>query len=110
MATIKLPAAVTLDQIRAALTRACPDLDQHRMGPGVTASSSRWVAAWVMTQRKQIQITPMVRSGPMLLLQLLIFATGIGLLVYAVAVIPKQQAVVKRVHAALARELTAVSG
>lgn len=110
MAKIDLPAAVTLDQLRAALTRACPDLDQQRMGPGVTASSSRWVAAWVMTQRKQIQITPMVRSGPMLLLQLLIFATGIGLLVYAVAVIPKQQAVVKRVHAALARELTAVSG
>ena len=80
------------------------------MGPGVTASSSRWVAAWVMTQRKQIQITPMVRSMPMMLLLLLICATGLGLLVYAVAVIPKQQAVVKRVHAALARELTAVSG
>jgi hypothetical protein len=110
MAKIDLPAAVTLDQLRAALTRACPDLDQQRMGPGVTASSSRWVAAWVMTQRKQIQITPMVRSMPMMLLLLLICATGLGLLVYAVAVIPKQQAVVKRVHAALARELTAVSG
>mgnify|MGYP001273956234 FL=1 len=110
MAKIDLPAAVTLDQLRAALTRACPDLDQQRMGPGLTASSSRWVAAWVMTQRKQIQITPMVRSMPMMLLLLLICATGLGLLVYAVAVIPKQQAVVKRVHAALARELTAVSG
>ena len=110
MAKIDLPAAVTLDQLRAALTRACPDLDQQRMGPGLTASSSRWVAAWVMTQRKQIQITPMVRSMPMMLLLLLICATGLGLLVYAVAVIPKQQAVVKRVHAALARELAAVSG
>jgi hypothetical protein len=110
MAKIDLPAAVTLDQLRAALTRACPDLDQQRLGPGLTASSSRWVAAWVMTQRKQIQITPMVRSMPMMLLLLLICATGLGLLIYAVAVIPKQQAVVKRVHAALARELTAVSG
>lgn len=107
MAKIDLPAAVTLDQLRAALTRACPDLDQQRMGPGLTASSSRWVAAWVMTQRKQIQITPMVRSMPMMLLLLLLCATGVGLLIYAVAVIPKQQAVVKRVHAALARELAA---
>lgn len=109
MAKIDLPAAVTLDQLRAALTRACPDLDQQRMGPGLTASSSRWVAAWVMTQRKQIQIMPMVRSMPMMLLLLLVCATGLGLLVYAVAVIPKQQAVVKRVHAALARELAAPS-
>lgn len=107
MAKIDLPAPVTLDQLRAALGRACPDLDQQRMGPGVTASSSRWVAAWVMTQRKQVQITPMVRSMPMMLLLLLVCLTGLGLLLYAVAVIPKQQAVVKRVHAALARELGA---
>lgn len=106
MATIKLPAPATLDQIRAALTRACPDLDQQRMGPGVTASQSRWVAAWVMTQRQQLQITPMVRSMPMMLLFLLVALTGVGLLIYAVAVLPKQQAVVKRVTAALERELS----
>lgn len=107
MAKITLPAPVTLDQIRAALTRTCPDLDQQRMGPGVTASQSRWVAAWVMTQKKQIQITPMVRSMPMMLLFFLMALTGLGIIIYAVAVVPKQQAVVKRVHAALERELSA---
>ena len=105
MAKLDLPAPVSLDQLRAAVARTCPDLDLQRMGPGLSASQSRWVAAWVMTQRKQVQITPMVRSMPMMLLMLLVALTGIGLLIYAVAVVPKQQAVVKRVHAALEREL-----
>lgn len=109
MATIKLPAPVSLDQVRAALTRACPDLDQQRFGPGVTASQSRWVAAWVMTQRKQVSVAPMVRSMPMFLLFFLIALTGVGLLIYAVTVLPRQQAVVKRVTAALERELRAAS-
>jgi hypothetical protein len=107
MATITLSAHVTLDQLRAALTRACPDLDQQRMGPGVTASQSRWVAAWVMTQRKQVQVTPMVRSMPMMLAFLALALTGVGLAIYAIAVLPKQRAVAARVAAALERELRA---
>ncbi len=105
MAKLTLPAPHSLDHLRAALERTCPDLDQHRFGPGVTASQSRWVAAWVMTQRKQVQVVPMVRSMPMFLLFFLMALTGLGLLIYAVAVVPKQQALVKRVHAALEREL-----
>jgi hypothetical protein len=38
MAKLTLSAPVTLDQLRAALQRTCPDLDQQRMGPGITAS------------------------------------------------------------------------
>ena len=105
MAKLTLPSPVSLDRLRAALARTCPDLDQHRLGPGVTASSSRWVGAWVMTQRKHVQVVPMVRSMPMLLLFLLMAVTGLGFVIYAVAVLPKQQALVKRVAAALEREL-----
>ena len=107
MATIKLTTPTSLTDLRAAVARTCPDLDLQRMGPGLTASQSRWAAAWVLTQRKQVQVLPMVRSMPMLLLLLLVALTGIGLVVYAVAVIPKQQALVKRVTAALERELRA---
>ncbi len=109
MAKITLPAPVTLDHLRAAVARSCPDLDLQRMGPGLTASQSRWVAAWIMTQGKQVQIAPMVRSMGTMLLLLLVALTGVGLIIYAVAVVPKQQAVVKRVHAALTRELAASS-
>ena len=109
MATLKLSRHVPLADLRATLARTCPDLDLQRMGPGLTASQSRWVAAWVMTQRNQVQVVPMVRSLPMMLAFLLIALTGLGLVIYAVAVVPKQQAVVKRVTAALDRELRAAS-
>ncbi len=77
------------------------------MGPGLTASQSRWVAAWVMTQRKQVQVLPMVRSMPMMLAFLALALTGVGLAIYAIAVLPKQRAVAARVAAALERELRA---
>lgn len=105
MATLELTAPVPLADLRATLARTCPDLALQGMGPGVTASRSPWVAAWVMTQRKQVQVVPMVRSIPMMLLFLLVALTGVGLLVYAVAVLPRQRQVVDQVVAALEREL-----
>jgi hypothetical protein len=107
MATLKLSRHVPLPELRTTLARTCPDLDLQSAGPGLTASQSRWVAAWVLTQRNQVQVVPMVRSLPMMLALLAIMLTGLGLLIYAVAVVPKQQAVVKRVTAALERELRA---
>lgn len=107
MATITLSAHVPLPELRATLARTCPDLDLQRMGPGLTASQSRWVAAWVMTQRKQVQVLPMVRSMPMMLAFFALALTGVGLAIYAIAVLPKQRAVAARVAAALERELRA---
>ncbi len=109
MPKITLPAPVSRDQLRAALTRTCPDLEQNRMGPGVSASTSRWVAAWVMPQKKQIHINPGIRSVPMMLLFLLMALTGIGIVIWAIAVVPKQQALIKRIHAALERDLLATA-
>ena len=107
MATITLSAHVPLPELRATLARTCPDLDLQRMGPGLTASQSRWVAAWVLTQRKQVQVLPMVRSLPMMLAFFAIALTGVGLAIYAIAVVPKQRAVAAPVAAALERELRA---
>lgn len=105
MPTIKLDAPTTTDTVRAALTRTCPDLDLRPLGKGLSAAHSRWVAAWIMPQGKRVQIIGNVGSKGMMAALLLILLTGIGLPLYAILVVRKQQALAKRVHAALEREL-----
>ena len=52
-----------------------------------------------------LSVIPSVASIPMFIVMLLIMLTGLGLVIYAVAVIPKQQEIVRRVTAALQQEL-----
>ena len=107
MPNIKLQAPVSKDQVREIIGRRCPDLDIGSMGAGLTAYSSPWVAAMIGVNKKTLSFAPMVASMKMFLLFFLIAVTGIGLVIYAVSVIPKQQALVKRVHAVIAEEVAA---
>jgi len=105
MTNIKVPEPVSKEQIRTLLQTSCPDLDLGSVGPMLTASSSRWVAAAINTQGKTVTVMPLVRDMLTLLAMLLIMLTGVGLVIYAVAVMPKQKALADRVRAVLAREL-----
>ncbi|MCH9686744.1 MAG: hypothetical protein K0V04_35250 [Deltaproteobacteria bacterium] len=105
MPNIKVTTPLTKDQIREIVRVGCPDLDLSSLGPGLTASRTRWVAAAINTQGKTVTVMPMVRDMTTLLLLLLVMITGIGLLIYAVVVIPKQKELVTRVTALLKREL-----
>lgn len=105
MPNLKLSTAVSRDRVRDVLTTRCPDLELKKLGPGFTASRSPWVAAMVQVNGKTVSVAPWVASAPMTLVMLLILLSGIGILIYAVAVIPKQQQIVKRVHAVLDQEL-----
>jgi hypothetical protein len=105
MPNIKLATAVSRDKVRDILATRCPDLEVNRLGPGLTASRTKWVAAMVQVNGRTISVIPSVASVPMFLVMLLIMLTGLGLVIYAVAVIPKQQEIVRRVTAALQQEL-----
>lgn len=105
MPTMKLQNPTTVPDVRTALTRACPDLDVRPFGRGLAAAHSRWVAAWVMPNRNKVQVIGGVASKGMMLATLLIMLTGIGLPIYAITAMRKQQALAKRVTAALEREL-----
>ncbi len=109
MATnIKLHSPASIDAIREIVRQGCPDLEVGRLGPALVASRSAWVAAAISVQGKTISVMPMVRDAKMMLLMLLVLVSGVGLLLYAIMAIPKQQEVTKRVHALLSRELEAV--
>lgn len=105
MPNLKLSTAVSRDRVRDVLATRCPDLELRKLGPGITASRSSWVAAMVQVNGKTVTVMPWVASAAMMPLVLLILLSGIGLVIYAVAVVPKQQQIVKRVTAALEQEL-----
>jgi hypothetical protein len=105
MPTIKLDAPASKDQIRDVLRRRCPDLDLMNLGPMITASESRWIAAAINPQRNNVYVMPMVRSMPMFLLFFLMALSGIGIVIYAVTAAPRQKQVAERVTAVLEREL-----
>lgn len=105
MPNLKLSQPVSRDRVRDVLATRCPDLELKKLGPGLTASTSPWRAAMIQVNGKTVSVFPSVASAAMFPLMLLIMLTGIGLVIYAVTVIPKQQAIVKRVHAALEQEL-----
>ncbi|MEM7156596.1 MAG: hypothetical protein AAF799_27360 [Myxococcota bacterium] len=105
MANIKVAEPVSKDQIRSLLQARCPDLDLGSVGPMITASSSRWVAAAVNSQGKTVTVMPLVRDMPAMLGMLLIMLTGLGLVIFAVTVMPKQRALAERVEGILSAEL-----
>ncbi len=105
MPNIKISNPVSKDQLREIVRVGCPDLDLSSLGPSFTASSSRWAAAAVNVQGKTVTVMPMVRDMVTMLLLLVIALTGIGIVIYAVAVIPKQKTIVDRVSALVEREL-----
>lgn len=105
MANIKVAEPVSKDQIRSLLQARCPDLDLGSVGPMITASSSRWVAAAVNSQGKTVTVMPLVRDMPAMLGMLLIMLTGLGLVIFAVTVMPKQRALADRVEGILSAEL-----
>ena len=105
MPNVKVAETVSKDQLRTLLQARCPDLDLGSVGPMLTGSSSRWVAAAVNSQGKTVSVMPLVRDVPAMLGMLLIMFTGIGLVIYAITVIPKQRALAERVHGVLSAEL-----
>lgn len=107
MSAIKLSSPVAKDHVVALLRAHCPDLDVGRLGAGVSAASSRWVGASIWINKKAITVIPSMPSIPMLLVFLLIVLTGLGLVVFAVAILPRQRALAERVEAMLRRELPA---
>lgn len=102
---IKLPAPVSKDHVRDIVIQACPDLEVGTLGPALIAARSPWVAAAIMVQGKTVSVGPAVRDAKMMLLMLLILLSGVGLILYAILAIPKQQEVAKRVYSLLSREL-----
>jgi len=105
MSNIKVAETVSKDQLRTLLQARCPDLDLGSVGPMLTASSSRWVAAAVNSQGKTVSVMPLVRDVPAMLGMMLIMLTGVGLVIFAVTVMPKQRALAQRVHGVLSAEL-----
>jgi hypothetical protein len=104
MPNIKVAETVSQDEIRSLLRARCPDLDLASVGPMLTASSSRWVAAAVNRQGKTVSVMPLVRDVPAMLGMLCIMLTGVGLVIFAVTVMPKQRALAERVHGVLSAE------
>ena len=93
-------------KLREIIAQGCPDLDFNTLGAALIASRSAWVAAAVVVNRRTLSVMPFVRDGKMALAMLLIMFTGIGLILYAVVIMPKQRALADRIHALLERELS----
>lgn len=104
---IVLPAPVSRDRVRDVLRARCPDLDLGTIGVGISAASSRWVAAVVFVNGKRVSVIPMVHGVGMFFVFLLLALTGLGIVIYAVTAVPRQLALTKRVRAVLAQELRA---
>ncbi len=102
---LKLTQDIDQAQLREILAQGCPDLDFGSIGPALIASSSAWVAAAININKRTVSIIPMVRDLKMLLLMLLIMFSGIGLILYAIVIMPKQRALSERIYALLGREL-----
>lgn len=105
MSAIKLSAPVTKDHVVSLVRTHCPDLDLGRLGAGVSVATSRWVGASIWINKKSVTVAPSPPSIPMFLVFLLMALTGLGLVVYAVGVLPKQRALAARVEGVLRREL-----
>lgn len=105
MPPIKLSSPVAKDRVVALVRTHLPDLDLGSLGAGVTVSSSRWVGSSIWINKKSVSVIPSMRSIPMFLLFALMAATGIGLAIFAIAILPKQRALAARVEGVLRREL-----
>lgn len=105
MPPIKLSSPVAKDRVVQLVRTHLPDLDLGSLGAGVTVASSRWVAAAIWVNKKAVNVMPSMRSPQMFALFVLMALTGIGLAIYAVAILPKQKALADRVEGVLRREL-----
>ena len=101
MPNIKLAQPVSKDEVRAIIRDRCPDLQLASLGPAITAGTSAWVAAWITVNRKTLSVAPSVANMKMFLLFMLIALTGVGIILFAVLVMPRQMEMSRRVTAAL---------
>lgn len=105
MSNIKISEPVSRNQIRDILSRRCPDLELGSLGPMLTASVNGWGGASVAVNKKVVSVGPAPRTGGVFALTMFICLTGVGLIIFAVTVLPKWLDTARRVKAVLAEEL-----